>query len=123
MMSTSNGSAFVAVNQTVTKVVGPPYRRRAKNAVLNNPSLLRVMGTMEKALDVSGSISGKVVELSTKFIKFEEFPVDIPRNLDDEDRTRWVRIREGRQSSRTLGHTSTPFPYFSITSSVYLPFF
>ncbi|KAM0802403.1 hypothetical protein BDR22DRAFT_887634 [Usnea florida] len=75
-MSTSSGSTFVAVNQTVAKIVGPPYRKRAKNAVLNDPSLLRVMGTMEKALD------------------FEEFPVDIPCNLDDEDRTRWVKIRE-----------------------------
>ena len=46
-------------------------------------------------------LSGMVVELTTRFIKFEEFPVDIPHNLDDEDRTHWVRIREGRQSPRT----------------------
>ena len=53
--SSSSGAAQAAVPQTVTKLVGPPYRRRAKNAVLNDPTLEQVMGTKEKALDVSTS--------------------------------------------------------------------
>ena len=51
----SNGTPQAAVPQTVTKLVGPPYRRRAKNAVLNDPALEQVMGTKEKALDVRHS--------------------------------------------------------------------
>ena len=50
--SSSTGAALSAAPQTVTKLVGPPYRKRAKNAVLNDPTLEQVMGSKEKALDV-----------------------------------------------------------------------
>lgn len=50
--SSSSGAAMIAAPQTVTKLVGPPYRKRAKNAVLNDPSLEQVMGSKEMALDV-----------------------------------------------------------------------
>lgn len=58
--SSSSGTAQAAVPQIVTKLVGPPYRRRAKNAVLNDPTLEQVMGTKEKALDVSTSSASHV---------------------------------------------------------------
>ena len=52
----SSGAAAAAPQgaapQTVSKLVGPPYRKRAKNAVLNDPGLEAVMGSREKALDV-----------------------------------------------------------------------
>ena len=50
--SSSSGTALVAVPQTVSKLVGPPYRKRAKNAVLNDSALEQVTGTKERALDV-----------------------------------------------------------------------
>lgn len=53
--SSSSGAAQAAVPQMVTKLVGPPYRKRAKNAVLNDPTLEQVMGTKERALDVGTS--------------------------------------------------------------------
>ena len=50
--SSSSGAAPVPSPQTKSKLVGPPYRKRAKNAVLNDPDLEEAMGSMEKALDV-----------------------------------------------------------------------
>ena len=50
--SSSSGAALVPAPQTTSKLVGPPYRKRAKNAVLNDPSLEGAMGSREKALDV-----------------------------------------------------------------------
>lgn len=61
--SSSSGAAHAAV----TKLVGPPYRRRAKNTVLNDPTLEQVMGTKEKALDVSTSSILKWIELIAMF--------------------------------------------------------
>lgn len=61
--SSSSGMAQAAV----TKLVGPPYRRRAKNAVLNDPTLEQVMGTKEKALDVGVSSFIMWIELIAVF--------------------------------------------------------
>ena len=47
-----SSSTKAAVHQNMTKLVGPPYRKRSKNAVLSDPSLEHVMGSKEKALDV-----------------------------------------------------------------------
>ena len=56
--SSSSSAAQAAapqIPQIASKLVGRPYRKRAKNAVLNNPTLEQVMGSKEKALDVSTS--------------------------------------------------------------------
>ena len=50
--SSSSGAAQVSAPQTMSKLVGAPYRKRAKNAVLNDPDLEEAMGSLEKALDV-----------------------------------------------------------------------
>ena len=50
--SFTSSSTKAAVHQNMTKLVGPPYRKRSKNAVLSDPSLEHVMGSKEKALDV-----------------------------------------------------------------------
>ena len=50
--SSSSGAGLVPAPQTVSKLVGPPYRKRARNAVLNDPDLEEPMGSREKALDV-----------------------------------------------------------------------
>lgn len=50
--SSSHGAALLPTPQTVTKAVGAPYRKRAKNAVLINPALEQIMGSKERALDV-----------------------------------------------------------------------
>ena len=50
--SSSSDATLAAAPQTVSKHVGAPYRKRAKNAVLNDPNLEQVMGSKEKALDV-----------------------------------------------------------------------
>lgn len=50
--SSSSDTTLVAVPQIMAKLTGPPYRKRPRNAVLNDTSLEQIMGTKEKALDV-----------------------------------------------------------------------
>ncbi len=50
--SSSSGTSLDAVPQTMAKLMGPPYRKRPRDAVLNDTSLEQIMGTKEKALDV-----------------------------------------------------------------------
>lgn len=50
--SSSTATALVTAPQNVVKLTCPPYRKRPKNAVLNNPTLEQLMGSKEKALDV-----------------------------------------------------------------------
>lgn len=51
--SSSSGTGLVTAPQTVAKLTGPPYRKRPRNAVLSDPTLEQLMGSREKALDVS----------------------------------------------------------------------
>ena len=49
--SSTSGTAHTPP-QNLSKMVGAPYRKRAKNAVLKDPTLKQVMGSKGKALDV-----------------------------------------------------------------------
>lgn len=96
--SSSSSAALAAApqtSQTASKLVGRPYRKRAKNAVLNDPTLEQVMGSKEKALDVSTSRPLVQLELIQCLFKVEEFPPDSPLNLDNEDKGHWIRLRKG----------------------------
>ena len=44
-----SGPALVPASQTMSKVVVPRYRRRARNKVLNDAGLEVVMGSVERA--------------------------------------------------------------------------
>ena len=50
--SSSSNAARVPAPQSGSKLVGPPYRKRARNAVLSDPGLEEALGSREKALDV-----------------------------------------------------------------------
>ncbi|CAD6575831.1 MAG: hypothetical protein ASARMPREDX12_007593 [Alectoria sarmentosa] len=86
--SSSTATALVTAPQNVAKLTCPPYRKRPKNAALNDPTLEQLMGSKEKALDV------------------EEFPEDSPLHLDSEDRTHWTRIRKALFNEEKAGQAT-----------------